>query len=219
MSAYDPQHEQRLEHATRQRLAKLSAVPVDASRLEDRLRQTLSGAATPPRRLRWPTWGGMAAALALAAGLWLTTLSTPSHATAHMIELHQAMVSGQVELVAAQEADARQMIDAGWNDRADLPRLPAHLIRSCCLRAIDGQPALGMLLHHEDVPVSLVMTPVEGLGEMPGEPVVRGGRRYFLHHMHGTSMVMTRLGDRALCFMGDMPADDLLALAHDVIDR
>ena len=223
---------ERLDQAVSERLARLNAMPVDASRLERRLRASLDEAAPPERQrlklpewVRVPTWraaSGLAAALLVVASLLTFTIGSQSPAVAapaRMADLHRAMVSGEIPVHALGSLDAaRALIAADWEGRDPLAAMPPSMTMSCCLQAVDGRPVVGTLVEQGGRQFTLVIADAGGVQPPAGPQVARGERRYVVHEMNGTGMVMTRAGDKFLCFMGEMPTAELIEMAEQTLN-
>lgn len=218
MTIHDPRQEQ-LDAATRQRLSRLAAMPVDTSNLERRLRAEMGD---PPARRAFPmplrTWGGLIAAMLVIVATLVFTVGTPAPATAapgEMLRLHRAMVMGDIPVTpTSDEAAVRAMVASDWDAGEGLAELPGSLLHACCLHKVGGKPVLGLLLNTDGGPITIAMADARGMKPFDGPAIVRDGRRYVVHEIDGTTMAMVRVRDRLLCFMGAVPADELVALAQ-----
>lgn len=212
-------HDERLDQATRARLAKLSAMPVDASRLEAKLRAELEPPAKGSLRLAplWSRLGAVAAAVVLAASVFFVTLGTESPARAapaEMLQVHQSIVSGQMRMSAAGIDALRRVLASPWEGQRTMDKLPADVAHACCLRKVAGKNVVGVMLDHEGVTVTAVVANRDEMRPGEGETVQRGLRRYVVSQPQGISMVMTEHGGRLLCLMGPVPSESLIDLAE-----
>lgn len=228
MMAHDPHHD-RLELATKTRLAKLGSVPVDTSRAKARLmaigvESRDAGKPSVSKRF-WRAWAATAAVLAVAAGLFFVLQGTGSAAyasSAEMFQLHADLVEGRVPVIpVANSAEAKKAIEAGWPDAPALPSLPTDNLglHACCLKDVQNRQVACFLLRQDGVPITVVMAKAEGLRSGEGRPVVRGGHEYMVNSREGVNMVMTRHEDRWLCFMGKVPQEELIRLAETTLDH
>ena len=223
--------QERLDRATRNRLAQLSVVPVDTSRLERRLEVQVDEAVprerpslTLPGWVRAPKWvatGGLAAVLLLVVSLLTLNISIESPvvaAPAQMAGLHRAMASGEIPVTALDGGDAaRALIGVNWPARDPLAALPPSMVKACCLHSVDGKPVLGTLVKHEKGQFALVIADAESVRPPAGPQVVRGERRYVVHESGGAGVVMTHAGGKFLCFVGNMPTAELIQVAEQML--
>lgn len=226
-----PDEQNRLDRATRDRLAKLADVPVDTSSALTRFRAAIAandqGDEPQVRTLRfpiwkrWPAWAGMAATIMLAATLlFLLSNTGPSPvyaAPVEMAQLHRDLVSGKAPATPVSNVDeARRTIEAEWQDAPVLPQMPDKNIHACCLRGVQSRQVACVLLRQGDVPVTVVVARTKDFKSTNGPMVTRNGREYAVHSRDGINMVMTQHQDRWLCFMSELGNDELIELAQSV---
>ena len=214
----------RLERATRARLAKLASLPVDTTKAAACLRALVDQECGPVvhqhrRRLWvWPAWTGVAAAILIAATLLVVLLGGNSAvyaAPAEMVRLHHDLVAGRVPVIPVTNVDeARQAIESRWPDAPSLPPLPGDNIHACCLSGIKSRQVACILLRQGDTPVTVIVARAEDLRSAKGPTTIHGGRAYTMMSRDGLNMVMTRHEDRWVCLMGEAPQDKLIELAQ-----
>lgn len=228
------QNEQRhelLEQATRERLARLKAMPVDTARLEQFLYAAIDEATAAEgqkrKLLQWsalPKWSalsGLAAAIVLAASLLTVTIGSESPAVAapvHLAHMHQAMLSGQVPLATADDASAiARLLNAEWRGDRTLQALPKDLVPLCCLMHIGGEPVLAAMIDYSGTPIGVVVADAEKVRPGRGATILRGGRHYVVQESAGTNMVITEVAGRFLCVMGSVPSGELIQLVEQAL--
>ena len=209
----------RLDDATRRRLATLSSLPVETSRLERRLRATLGVQREATRGLRIPVssrWSLVAAVLALS--LLLVSVLGPRSAAvaapAPLFELHTKMVTGEVPVTAVDgEGALRTLLQNDGQTVPALAALPPALAQACCIHTIKGEQVLGALLNVDGRRISVVFADLDDMDIAGGHEVIeRAGRRYVVYEANGLQMVMTTVRDRFVCVIGDLPAEQLVEL-------
>jgi len=158
---------QRLEQATRARLAQLAAAPVEVRRLEGRFRAALRESQASPSRTRpwrhaWPMWSGLAAAVAMTAALivLLPVSSSPAWAKpAELARLHEELVAGRMNATPMSDhSQAQQMLREQWSESPPLPDLPQTRLLSCCVQRLRGQPVAMVLVERDGQPVTVVLS-------------------------------------------------------------
>ena len=225
-------HEQnRLDRATRDRLAKLADAPVDTVSALARFRAAVASddhgdepqASTRrfPIWKRWPAWAGMAATIMLAATLiFLFNITGPSPvyaAPVEMAQLHRDLVSGKAPVTPVRNIEeARRTIETQWQEAPLLPEMPDENIHACCLRGVQSRQVACVLVRQGDVPVTVVVARIKDFKSTNGPMVIRNGREFTVQSRDGVNMVMTQFQQRWLCFMGELESDELMELAQSV---
>ncbi len=221
----------RLDRATRDRLAKLADEPVDTMSALARFRAAVAaddqgdvpqvGMPRFPIWKRWPAWAGMAATIMLAATLlFLLSNTGPSPvyaAPVEMAQLHRDLVSGKAPVTPVRNIEeARRTIETQWQEAPLLPQLPDENIHACCLRGVQSRQVACVLLRRGDVPVTVVVARTKDFKSTSGPMLTRNGREYAVHSRDGINMAMTQHQDRWLCFMSELGSDELIELAQSV---
>ncbi|MCC5829146.1 MAG: hypothetical protein JJU36_06825 [Phycisphaeraceae bacterium] len=222
-----------LDRATSARLSKLGSRPVDVQRLSVRLESQLAQAGMPSAASRplvrfagktrwWRPALGLAAALGLACMLVIIFMTAPHGATAATVielgRLHQDMVGGRVVVETVGDVDEAN----SWISRqsATAPALPGHLadarIQSCCLATIQGRLVAVAKMQWRGEPVTLVVADHKHFGHRMGVTYQRDGRDFHAHSFEGVRMVMSNIGTRWLCVMGDLKDEQLVDLAAQI---
>jgi len=214
-----------LDEATRKRLARLSTVPVDTTRLERRFVQAIPATHEPGRtglRLRggWRVASAAAAIVAITATLMFTLVGGPTSAVASPIELrqlHRDILAGRIDLTAVNSiAQANQTIQDQQREAPTLPGFEHSQVRSCCLTNIQGRLVAVALLDYQGHPVTLVVAQGRDFAHPMGQTITIGSRKFMSHQVDGVQMVMSHTGDLWLCVMGDSSADELAQLAAGI---
>ncbi len=214
-----------LDQATCKRLARLSTVPVDTTRLERRLSEAMPAPAEPGRSgLRFRGWwrvaSAAAAVVAITATLMFTLVGGPTPAVASPIELrqlHRDILAGRIELVSVTSiAQANREINTQQRDAPQIPGFDHIQVQSCCLRDIQGKLVAVVLLDYQGVPVTLVVARGRDFARPMGQSITIGSRTFMAHEVDGVQMVMSHEDDLWLCVMGDSSADDLAQVAAGV---
>lgn len=217
-----PDHEQRLDQATRMRLTKLGSLPVDTSRLEQRLRASAvpgkQSAKTAFRGWRGVI-GAVAAVVAFAALILLPMLGDSSSAVASPVQLgrlHEDIVSGRLNLQAATSIEeANRLIHQQSQDAPDLPGLEGVRVQSCCLTDVQGRLVAVAVLNDVAPIVTLVVAEAPGFAHEMGTMIRIGERSFWGHQVDGIRMVMSNTDDRWLCVMGDRTYEELARIAAE----
>jgi hypothetical protein len=214
-------HNDELESATRARLARLAARPVDASRVERKIEAVLdadSETLPRPRRRAFVGWLSAAAAVVMLV-LGLVVMNNGASpvvaAPADLVALHQQVVAGGRGAVTVRSiAEAQKAIEAEWPEAPDIPVAPSEQVMACCLGHLQSRKLACVLLEGSDAPVTMVVAKESDVKPAAGAAVERGGRTFYVHEMRGVQMVATQRGDRYVCLMGELPAERLMELAE-----
>jgi hypothetical protein len=214
--------EQRLDRATGARLAKLSATPVDLSRL-DRIIQAEIPKPAPNRPVLWlrPLRMTIAACLMLAIGIATLLIGTSGGpvmaSTTEMAQLHDDMVSGRVP---ASQVDSMQaankLIAAEWAQSPQMPNVPTEHVAACCMRSVKNKKMACVLLKGEGEPVTMTVANASDM-QMPMSPTtVKNGVEYHVQSIGDLNMVMTERQGRLVCLIAKLPVDRLMVLASSM---
>lgn len=221
------EHAELVDRAVSERLAKLRAMPVDLTNLDELLR----GLIPPPvRETRWriPTirpfrpLRAIAASVvllsAIAAAIMLSASSGPALAeAAQMAQVHQDIVSGKIPVMQVSSIDgANRMLNQESPGAPSLPQLPDSHVMACCMKSIHNKKMACVLLKSEGVPVTLAVASASDM-KLPTAPVqMRRGVEYRVQHVGKLSMVMTERNAKWLCLIGELPAEGLMDMAAQV---
>lgn len=211
--------QEQLDRATSQRLGKLSSMPVDLSRLEDRMAGALGPAnpkATPDLSMRSARrstgWLRVAAAILLFAGVgtagyfafFHVAPSTAVAQTMTIAELHQHLLDDPQATYRAVDVDqAQEIIDAQLSGTLALPIVDGTQVESCCL--VDGQFPLraALVVDHPEGSITIVIAQGEDFAH-PMTPIEHPSGVPLQGHEHaGMPMVMRNSGDLWMCVMGN----------------
>ncbi len=231
----EPNYPDALDEATARRLAKLAHRPVDVSALESKLETSLTDTPsedlphtnTPDPAPTYPIrhWlrpvAGIAAAIMLAATLFITLSSSTPQASAAVFDLsqlHQDLVAGRIELKTVTSTTEANRWIATQRDTA--PDLPDHIagarVQSCCLADVQGELVAVAVLEDEGQTVTLVVARAPDFAHEMGTRIQIDGRSFFGHELNGIRMMMANHGDRWLCVMGDRSYEELAKLAASI---
>jgi hypothetical protein len=219
-------HHDRLDQAVRNRLAKLRQMPVDSSRLENRLTASMAAPApAPPQR---PAIAGritkirrvlaVAAAVALVtsmAAMLLTVGQTPAVASpADLARVHRSLLDDAFDNMHVENAEqANRMIAEQWSQAPQVPTPAAGPISACCVDVVSDTRVVCARLQHRGKAVTMVVAHSSQMHCRPGEKVERAGRMFDVHQADGLTMVMTMRDDRCVCLVSELDAEALLELA------
>lgn len=224
--------QEQLDRATSQRLAKLSSMPVDLSRLEDRVAGAL-GPASPKakpdlsmRSARLSTgWLRVAAAILLFAGVgtagyfafFHVAPSTAVAQTMTIAELHKHLLDDPQATYRASSIDqAQAILDAQLSGTLALPIVDGTQVESCCL--VEGQFPLraALVVDHPGGPITIVIAQGEGFAH-PMAPIEHPSGVPLQGHEHaGMPMVMRSSGELWMCVMGESGYDNLADISAGI---
>ena len=212
--------EHRLDAATSRRLARLADRPVDTASLERRLAGALADEPAPAKRAAWrrsarPLQAAAVVTLLVVAGWLVVQASTPAVAApGALAQIHRQMLAEELDTMPVTSIEAANAaIASRWSQAPAIPEAPGARVLACCLHELDGARLALVRLEYDDAMVKLVVARSRDLRSPPGRTVVRDGRDYVIHEHGGVTMVMKKDGGRWLCVMGELPEDDLLAIA------
>jgi len=223
MNYENPDHE-RLDEATRRRLARLAGKPVDTTRLEARLIKAI-GPAQPANRaslskfFRWRPLSRIAAvaAVVVLAGLLFTSMgSNPAIASpADLARVHREMTADDPGLVPATNfAQAARTIQRLWARAPKLPEPTVGQITASCLHNLADREVACLKLEFKGQPITMVVgRSREVVCSAEHRQVTRNGRTYFVHDRDGVRMLMTNMNDSWVCIMGGASLEDLTEVA------
>lgn len=215
-------HDEQLDQATRERLGKLRAMPVDLSRLEQKLanqlppRQQVRMAKVSPMR----SWLRLAAMLALFAGVATASYIAffgvgPQAAVAQTMtvaELHEHLLRDRSQTYLANSIeDAQALMDAQLAGQQPLPIVDGTRVESCCLVKGEFPLRAALVIDHPTGPVTIIIAQGEDFAH-PMHPIDHPSGVQLQGHEHaGIPMVMRNKGDLWMCVMGEV--NDKAALA------
>jgi hypothetical protein len=220
-----PSNPSQLDHATTQRLARLSTAPVDTSRLEQRLAHHLKRETTARpsmlSMLRWRPAAGIAAAVLIAVLVGVMSLTGPSAQASPMDlhRVHQAVVAGslpaiEVADVAGARAQLASLIEAAPRPTGDYP----PRLRCCCGHELDGELLAFIKLQHRGRPITVIMMRGHHVcADMDQTMVDESGRRFTVHHdASGVQATLTTQADHWICVLGELSTEQLLSVARQL---
>ena len=209
-----------LDQATGQRLARLRAMPVDTSALEQRL---LAQVPRPRQVGRiWIGWTRPLRAVAavllvsgLTAALFLSTSGGPALASpALMAQMHYDLASGKTPAMQVSSIEAaNRMLSRQWAQSPEIPGVPAEHVMTCCMKSIKDKRVACVLLKDEGAAVTMTVANAADM-KLPKSPTVQRDRvTYHVQSSGKLQMVMTEREGRWICLIAELPAERLMDLA------
>ena len=215
-------HDEQIDQATRERLGKLRSMPVDLSRLEQKLanqlppRQQVSMAKVSPMR----SWLRLAAMFVLFAGVAAASYIAffgvgPQAAVAQTMtvaELHEHLLSDRQQDYLAHSTDAAQhLIDAQLSGEMPLPILDGTRVQSCCL--VEGNFPLraALVIEQPAGAITIIIAQGDNFAYSMNPIDHPSGVKLQTHEHAGVPMVMRNKGDLWMCVMGDVNDNATLA--------
>jgi hypothetical protein len=210
------------DRAVAARLAKLSAMPVDLSRL-DRLVQAQIPRETSVRRTQWfrPLRMAIAASLMLLIGIaafFIGTSGGPVEAsTSDMAKFHDDLVSGRVQAMHVATMDeANKALAAQWAESPGMPNVPNDHVMACCMRSVKNKKMACVLLKGSGEPVTMTVANAADM-QSPTSPMqARNGMEYHVQATGTLNMVMTQRQGRWVCLIARLPVERLMDLASSL---
>jgi len=214
------QFDDRLEQATRARLARLAATPVDTSRLERQLEGAM-GKAQPAPAIRvahwWAPLTGIAAIVIISVTigvLFLTVNDTPITATPSLLTgLHHEVVEGGPFSIPVADIDhANQELASRWPDAPTLPITADCEVGSCCIHSVKGRKIACVLLRLRGKPVTMIVAHRRDLTPVDGVEATRGNQRYVVQAEGGVNIVCMQKNGTSVWLVGEFPHEELVQL-------
>jgi hypothetical protein len=222
MSTKDENLDDRLGQATAHRLARLRTMPVDTSRLEERLRSEIPlPDAQPVRRsiFRLRPFRAIAASILLLIAVVVVVLLTASSGPAlasseQMAQMHEDILSGRSPVVQVESIDAaNKALAAQSPDCPAVPNMPDDHVMACCMKSVKGKRVACVLLKDENVRVSMMVANAADMRAPTSPTQVRDGVTYHVQSFKKLNMVMAERNGRWICLIGEAPAERLMDLA------
>lgn len=219
------EHQNQLDQAIRDRLAKLASTPMDMSRLAKKMADAL-----PPKQESKPLvhparsggWRRVAAMFVLMAGIAGSSYFaifgvTPQPAFANAMtvqELHTYLLTHPDSAYRAQTtAQAQEIIDAQLADDMPLPIVDGTNVASCCLVQGDFPLRAALMIERPADKITILIAQGKDFAH-PTEPIPHPSGAQLHRHRHtGTLMVMRNIGDLWMCVMGEVNESQLADIA------
>ena len=222
-------NQERLDDATRRRLARLASRPVDTTRLEARLNEALESykSSDPVSRsapLRW--WrplSRIAAVVAVAGLIGLLLLpvgNSPAIAsTADLARVHREVMAGESDLMPVTTfTQAAELIHRKWARAPKLPEPMVGQVTASCLHEVADRDVVCLKLEYKDQPITMIVGHSrEVVCSAEHQQITRNGRTYFVHDREGVRMVMINHEDRWVCIMSGASIEDLTEVADGLV--
>ncbi|HZL38569.1 MAG TPA: hypothetical protein VFC78_24890 [Tepidisphaeraceae bacterium] len=227
-SQYDDTNEEAWQQAMSERLGRLRAAPIDASRLENALASKLSQRAAPPRTPLHARWlaplRAIAASFVLLGGiaaivLLLSTGGPALASAAQMAQVHRDIVSGKIPVMQVDSIDAaNRMLNQQTPGAPALPQMPREHVMACCMKSVHDKKMACLLLKDKEagIPITLAVANAADMQLPPAEVITRAGISYRVQTVGELHMVMTERQGRWLCLIGQLPAERLMDVAGKV---
>jgi len=219
---YTDEHDEAIDQAVAARLAKLRAMPVDTSHLDNALRAQIPPIRQERRILSLRPLRAMAASVllvsAIAAAIMLTASSGPALAEAtQMAQVHQDIVSGRIPVMqVASIAEANRMLNSQSPGAPTLPQMPDSHVMACCMKTVHNKKMACVLLKDDGAPITLAVASAADMKLASAPVTTRNGIDYRVQKVADVNMVMTEQNGKWLCLIGQMPADRLMDIAAQV---
>lgn len=218
-------HNDKLDQATQDRLAKLASMPVDLSRLEQKMADQLPSRQqhnTQPHINPMQGWLRVAAIIALMVGVAGASYYAffgvgPQAAVAQTMtvaELHESLLNDPQEAYLAHTiGDAQALIDAQLAGKQSLPIVDGTHVESCCL--VEGEfPLRAALVIKQPAGIATIIIAQGEDFAQPMHPIDHPSGIELQGHDHaGMPMVMRNNGDLWMCVMGETDAETLADVA------
>ncbi len=216
------EHQNQLDQATRDRLAKLASTPVDMSRLTRMMADAL-----PPKQESKPLarparsggWQRVAAMFVLMAGIagasYLAIFGVApqsTYANAMTVEeLHAYLLEHPDSAYRAQTIERAQVvINAQLAGNMPLPIVDGTNVQSCCLVQGDFPLRAALVVARPEGRVTLIIAQGKDFAH-PAQPIRHPSGIELQSHSHiDIPMVMRNIGDLWICVMGE-PDHEVLA--------
>ena len=208
---YNPED---FDQALTHRLAKLSTMPVDTSRLERAVKRQIGAPANRFARLLRPL-SAVAAALVFLAIVGLALLQNrPAQASAEMmLQLHRDIVAGTVPSMKVDSIDdVNEAFKAFGESGIQVSGPPEMQVMSCCMHDVASRKVACILLKDGNVPVTLSVADLDALKPPASAPVMHNGQAFHVEAGGELNMVTVDRGNHRICVIGQLPAEKLMAL-------
>lgn len=206
-----------LDQAVSARLRRLSSMPVDLSRLEQRVRRAIPQRRQLVMRMIRPL-GAVAASvtvLAVIAAALLTASSGEVLASpAQMAQVHREIVANPLHVMKVGSIDeASRALTEQWRGIPDLPQAPETHVMACCMKSIKDKKLACVLLNSQGTPITMSVGKASDMRLPAGPTVTRGGITYHVQSWGSLNMVTTEQAGRWVCLIAELPQDKLIDLA------
>lgn len=216
------EHQDQLDQATRDRLAKLASMPVDMSRLQKKMADALPPEPeSKPRALQASSggWYRIAAIFVLIAGASYFAIFgfAPQVAVARTMtvaELHDSLLNDPQEAYLAHSIDqAQALIDAQFTGKLSLPIVDGTQVESCCLVEGDFPLRVALVIKQPSGIATIIIAQGEDFAQPMHLLEHPSGIELHGHDHAGMPMVMRNKGDLWMCVMGETDVKTLADVA------
>ncbi len=221
----DPNESSDLQQAMHDRLGRLRAMPVDASRLEQALQSHLPQRPGDLRGrlpfLRLNPLRAMAASvliLGVLTAVLVSSFTGPVLASpAQMAQLHNDLVSGRAPVMQVDSIESANRTLAGQSPQSPaIPSLPEDHAMACCMQSVKNKKVACVLLKKEGVPITMTVANAADM-RLPKSPTItRNGVTYHVQSHGPLNMLMTERNGRWVCLIGESQPDRLMDIADQL---
>ena len=217
MDAERNENNDRLDEATARRLRRLRTMPVDTTRLEQRLRSSL-----PQTVPTWRVWlrpvRAAAAVLVIlsvvVALLFATSGGSVLASPAQMAQMHEEIVSGRTPVMQVNSIDAaNEALAAQWPQSPEVPEVPQDHVMACCMKSVKDKKVACVLLKSEGVPLTMMVAKASDMRPPASQMRTYKGLTYHLQSHGRLNMIMTEREGRWVCLIGEVAAERLMDVA------
>ena len=213
--------EDRIEHATVNRLSRLNTIPVELAGITRAIEAQIP---RPKRqtaiRFDWMTQPLRIVAasmllLTAVGALIIVSASGPTLASAERLaQIHRETSSGMSGPMPVDSIEAANKALTEINPGvAKVPGLPGHPPMACCIQQLGRKALACVSIRIDNAPVTIAAADATDIQVPPAMNVVRDGVSYAVQSSGSTNMVMTVSNGKWVCLMGDVPAERLLDVA------
>ena len=210
-----PESPDAFDQALSQRLAQLSAMPVDTSRLDRALRAAIAPAAPVRRRGIFRSFAAIAASLIFVILVGMAFLQNRSAQAAPelMLQLHRDMVSGRIASMQVDSVDDVNRAFAAFGQAGVQMNAPPEMqLMACCLQDVGNKKVACILLKDQGTPVTLTVADLDAVRPPASPPIVHNGETFHMQTGADLNMITVDRGQHRICLIGPLPAEKLMAL-------
>ena len=207
------------DQALAKRLAKLSTMPVDTSRLDRALRAALAPAVPARQRGIFRSLAAIAASVIFALLVGMAFLQNrPAQAAPDlMLQLHRDLVSGRIASMQVDSVDdVNQAFAAFGQAGVKMEAPPDTQLMACCLKDVGSKKVACILLQDQGTPVTLTVADLDAVRPLDAPPVLYHGETFHVQTGGDLNMITVDRGQHRICLIGALPAEKLMALTDNL---
>ena len=221
------EHNQKsFDDALSHRLAKLSTMPVDTTRLDRALRAQIGAPNAADTSVGRPTksWQrslrplvAVAASLVVIAIVSLALLQNRPVRADALVQLHNDIVGGKIPSVQVASIDD---VNKAFNAfQCGAPMMTASgdvQPRCCCVGKLGNKKVPCIMLNGDKVPVTMALVDAGDVKLAGATTMTHNGETFHITSHGGMNLVVVERNNHAVCIVGALPTDQLIALADQV---